>query len=143
MGEPGVGKSRLLWEFSRSHRNQNWLALEGASTSYSKATTYYPVIELLRHYFHIEARDDNQRVRERVTGKLLSLDRALESTLPVFLSLLDVPVDDAEWERLDPPQRRSRTIDALKRIFVRESALATSREPRDNAAGDRSPVRSA
>src|SRR5258705_7974637 len=90
VGEPGVGKSRLVWEFTHSHRSAEWLVLEAASVSYGKATTYFPVIELLRGYFQIEARDDVRRIREKVTGKLVSLDRALEATLPVFFSLLDV-----------------------------------------------------
>jgi predicted ATPase len=97
--------------------------LETASVSYGKATTYFPVIELLRSYFGIEPRDDERKMREKVTGKLLSLDRALEPTLPVFLSLLDVPVDDTEWTRLDPPQRRRQTLDALKRLVLRESQV--------------------
>ena len=96
VGEPGVGKSRLVWEFTHSHRSQGWLRLETASVSYGKATTYLPVIELLRSYFGIEPRDDERKMRENVTGKLLSLDRTLEPTLAVFLSLLDVLVEDAE-----------------------------------------------
>jgi class 3 adenylate cyclase len=89
VGEPGVGKSRLVWEFTHSHRSQGWLVLEAASVSYGKSTTYFPVIELLRRYFGIEPRDDGRKIREHVIGKLLSLDRALEPTLPAFLSLLD------------------------------------------------------
>jgi class 3 adenylate cyclase len=123
VGEPGVGKSRLAWEFTHSHRSEGWLVLETASVSYGKATTYFPVIELVRSYFGIEPRDDERKMREKVTGKLLSLDRALEPTLPVFLSLLDVPVDDTEWTRLDPPQRRRQTLDALKRLVLRESQV--------------------
>jgi len=123
VGEPGVGKSRLVWEFTHSHRSQGWLVLETASVSYGKATTYFPVIELLRNYFGIEPRDDERKMREKVTGKLLSLERALEVTLPVFLSLLDVPVGDAEWAKLDPSQRRRQTLDALKRLLLRESQL--------------------
>src|SRR5262245_53212640 len=123
VGEPGVGKSRLVWEFTHSHRSQGWLVLETASVSYGKATTYFPVIELLRSYFGIEPRDDTRKMREKVTGKLLSLDRALEATLAVLLSLLDVPVDDPEWSRLDPPQRRQLTLDALKRLVFRESQV--------------------
>jgi class 3 adenylate cyclase len=123
VGEPGVGKSRLVWEFTHSHRSQGWLVLETASVSYGKATTYFPVIELLRSYFGIEPRDDDRKMREKVTGKLLSLDRALEPTLSVFLSLLDVPVGDAEWTKLDPSQRRRHTLDALKRLLLRESQV--------------------
>ena len=123
VGEPGVGKSRLVWEFTHSHRSQGWLVVETASVSYGKATTYFPVIELLRGYFGIEPRDDNRKMREKVTGKLLSLDRALEPTLPVFLSLLDVPVGDANWTTLDPSQRKRQTLDALKRLLLRESQV--------------------
>jgi class 3 adenylate cyclase/predicted ATPase len=121
LGEPGVGKSRLAWEFTHSHRSQGWLVLETASVSYGKATTFFPVIELLRSYFGIEPRDDARRMREKVTGKLLSLDRALEPVLAVFLSLLDVPVEDSAWTQLDPPQRRRQTLEALKRLVLRES----------------------
>ena len=47
VGEAGVGKSRLAWEFTRSHRTQGWLVLESGSVSYGKARPYLPVIELL------------------------------------------------------------------------------------------------
>ena len=60
MGEPGVGKSRLVWEFTRSHRVHGWLVLEAGSVSYGKATAYRPVIDLLKAYFQIEDRDDAQ-----------------------------------------------------------------------------------
>jgi class 3 adenylate cyclase len=111
VGEPGVGKSRLVLEFTRSHRTRDWLVLEAASVSYGKPTTYFPVIEQLKSYFQIEPRDDARKIREKLTGKLLSLDRGLEPTLPVLLSLLDIPVDDPEWARLDPPQRRRQTLE--------------------------------
>src|SRR5215510_2524836 len=118
VGEPGVGKSRLLWEFTNSHRLQGWLVLESASVSYGKATSYLPVIDLLKRYFKIEDRDALREIREKVTGKLLTLDRALEPTL---LALLDVPVDDTQWNALDPAQRRRRTLDAVGQLLQREA----------------------
>src|SRR5207249_4897651 len=121
VGEPGVGKSRLVWEFSHSHRTQGWLVLASGSVSYGKATSYLPVIDLLKTYGRIEARDDARSIREKVTGKLLTLDRALEPLLPAVLALLDVPVEDPAWEALDPPQRRQRTLEACKRLLLRES----------------------
>jgi len=121
--EPGVGKSRLYWEFIHSHRTHGWLVLESGSASYGKATPYLPVIDLLRAYFQSEPRDEPRKLREKVTGKLLSLDRALEPALSALLSLLDVPPEDPQWERLDPPQRRQRTLDGVKRLLLRESHL--------------------
>jgi predicted ATPase len=88
MGEPGVGKSRLFHKFTHSHRTQEWLVLESGSISYGKAIPYLPVIDLLNAYFKIHDRDEPQEVREKVTGKLPTLDRALEPSLPAFLALL-------------------------------------------------------
>ncbi|MBI3329574.1 MAG: AAA family ATPase [Nitrospinae bacterium] len=123
VGEPGVGKSRLVYEFIHSHRTHRWLILESTSVSYGKATPYLPVRDLLKAYFKIHERDDQREIREKVTGKLLTLDRALEPTLPAFLALLDVPVEDAAWQAFDPPQRRQRTLDAIKRLLLRESQV--------------------
>ncbi len=123
VGEPGVGKSRLFWEFVHSHRLQGWLVLESSSVSYGKATAYLPVIDLLKAYFRIEADDDGRRIREKVTGKLLTLDEALRPTLPAFLTLLEVPVKDHAWQDLDPQRRRQRTLDAVKGLLVRESRI--------------------
>ncbi len=123
VGEPGVGKSRLVWEVIHSHRVHGWLVLHAGSVSYGKATSYLPVIDLLKSYFAIEDRDGPRSVREKLTGKLLTLDRALEGSLPALLSLLDVPTDDPQWPTLDPPQRRRRTLDAVKRLLLRESQV--------------------
>jgi predicted ATPase len=123
VGEPGVGKSRLHWEFTHSHRVRGWLILESGSVPYGKATAYLPVIDLLKAYFHIEGRDETGKIREKVTRKVLSLGRALEPCLSALLSLLEVPVEDEAWGRLDPPQRRQRTLDAVKRLLLRESQV--------------------
>jgi class 3 adenylate cyclase/tetratricopeptide (TPR) repeat protein len=121
VGEPGVGKSRLVYEVTHSHRTQNWLILEAGSVSYGKATSYLPVIDLLKAYFKVQDRETHREIREKVTGKLLTLDRTLEPILPALLALLDVPVEDAHWQALDPSQRRERTLDAVKHLLLRES----------------------
>jgi class 3 adenylate cyclase/tetratricopeptide (TPR) repeat protein len=123
VGEPGVGKSRLVWEVTHSHRVHDWLILEAGALSYGKATPYLPVGTLLRGYFRIGDRDEPRAIREKVTGKLLTLDRTLEPALPAFLALLDLPVEDPRWEGLDPPQRRQRTLDAVRRLLLRESQV--------------------
>src|SRR5262245_63911102 len=72
VGEAGVGKSRLAYELAHSHRLQGWLILGSACVSYGKATSYLPVIELLKSYFKIENRDDVREVRTKVTGRVLA-----------------------------------------------------------------------
>ena len=121
LGEAGVGKSRLVYELVHSHRLQGWLVLESASESYGKATPYLPVIDLLKRYAHVEEGDDARTVRAKVTGQLLTLDTALQDTIPALLALLEALPEDNPFQQLDPPQRRQRTLDALKRMLVRES----------------------
>src|SRR4029450_12816447 len=60
---------------------------------------------------------------DKVLGRVLGLDRALEFLLPPLLALLDVPVEDAAWPALDPPQRRPRTLGGVKRLLLRESQV--------------------
>jgi class 3 adenylate cyclase/tetratricopeptide (TPR) repeat protein len=123
VGEAGVGKSRLVYEFVHSHRTRGWLVLESASVSYGKATPYFPVLDLLRRYCHVEDGDDARTIRAKVTGQVLTLDAALQEAIPALLSLLDALPDDSPFLKLDPPQRRQRTLDALKRILLRESQV--------------------
>jgi len=121
VGEAGVGKSRLVYEVVHAPHIQEWLMLESTSVSYGKATPYFPVIELLKHYVRIEDSDDMRAMRAKVTGQVLTLDDALQDTLPALLALLDVLPDDSPFLKLDPPQRRQRTLEALKRLLLRES----------------------
>jgi class 3 adenylate cyclase/DNA-binding winged helix-turn-helix (wHTH) protein len=121
IGEAGVGKSRLIYEFLRSHRLQGWLILESTSASYGKATPYFPLIDLLRRYCHVEERDDPRTIRYKVTERVLKLDEALQEALPALLALLDVLPDDSPFGKLDPTQRRQRMIEALKLLVLRES----------------------
>src|SRR6201999_3736813 len=123
VGEPGVGKSRLYYEFVHSHRALDWLVLESGSVSHGKATAYLPLIDLLKHYFQIESADDARRIREKITGKVLALDETLRPTLPAFLAMLDVPVDDTAWTDGDPTQRRKRTFDACRALLLREAQV--------------------
>ncbi len=81
MAEPGVGKSRLFFEFKATSQS-GWMVLETFSVSHGKASAYLPVIDLLRNYFRIASEDDERTRREKVTGRVVALDRGLEDTLP-------------------------------------------------------------
>jgi class 3 adenylate cyclase/tetratricopeptide (TPR) repeat protein len=123
VGEAGVGKSRLVYELTHSHHTRGWLMLESASVSHGKATPYFPVIDLLKRYGHVEEHDDPRTIRAKVTGQVLTLDEALPDTIPALLSLLDALPEDSPFLQLDPSQRRQRTLTALKRVLLRESQV--------------------
>jgi class 3 adenylate cyclase/tetratricopeptide (TPR) repeat protein len=121
VGEAGVGKSRVVYEFTRAHRQQGWVILDAASIPYGRATSYLPVIDLVKRYFGIEDGDGPRSMREKATQKLLALDAELAATLPAFLALLGLPADDAAWQVLGPAERRERTRDAVRRVLLREA----------------------
>jgi class 3 adenylate cyclase/tetratricopeptide (TPR) repeat protein len=143
VGEPGMGKSRLVDEFARHQLRPGWLVLEGASVSYGKATPYFPLVEMLRHYLQIVDGDGSDNIRDQVVTQILALDNILKDAIPPILSLLGAlpdenitPATDEHNGRMhlkdigeitkhflsmDPPQRRRHTLDAVKRVLIRES----------------------
>jgi AAA ATPase domain/Adenylate and Guanylate cyclase catalytic domain len=120
MGEPGVGKSRLFYEFKLLSQ-QGCLVLETFSVSHGKAYPYLPLIDLLKDYFQITLQDDERQRREKLTGKVLTLDRSLEDTLPYLFFLLGIAEPTSPLQQMDPQIRKRRTFDAIKRVLVRES----------------------
>ena len=95
---------------------------EASAVSHGKSISYLPVIDLLKAYCKLEERDDHRALREKITGKLFTLDESLKPLLPAFFDLLDVPVDDPQWQALDPAQRRQQTLDAIQAPAAPRSA---------------------
>jgi class 3 adenylate cyclase/tetratricopeptide (TPR) repeat protein len=138
VGEPGIGKSRLVHEFARHKLRPGWLVLEGASVSYGKATPYFPLIAMLRQYFQIADGEGSENTRDQVVMHILELDNMLKDAIPPILSLLGALSDEVHpsaalvqfkevvdaterYLAMDPQQRRRLTLDGVKRVLIRES----------------------
>ncbi|WP_316157230.1 adenylate/guanylate cyclase domain-containing protein [Cupriavidus sp. BIC8F] len=120
VGEAGVGKSRLFHEF-KARSPGSCLTLETFSVSHGKAFAYLPLIELVKNYFQIEAHDDERRYREKVAGRVVMLDRALEDVLPYLLHLLGISEPGSAMPNMDARIRRQRTFEAITNLLCRES----------------------
>jgi class 3 adenylate cyclase/predicted ATPase len=120
MAEPGVGKSRLFFEFKSMSRS-GCMVLETFSVSHGKASAYLPVIDLLHGYFGIETGDDGRKRREKVNGRIVTLDPALEDTRPYLFGLLGLVEGDNPLAQMDGQVKKRRTLEAIKRIVLRES----------------------
>ena len=120
MGEPGVGKSRLFHEF-KLLSSRGCLVLETFSVSHGKAYPYLPLIDLLKNYFQLGLHDDERQRREKITGRVLTLDRSLEDTLPYLFFLLGIAEPTSPLQQMDPQIRRKRILEAIKRLLIRES----------------------
>src|SRR5712691_9136121 len=113
IAEPGVGKSRLFYEF-KAISQSGCMVLEAFSVSHGKASAYLPVIDLLHGYFEITSEDDGRRRREKVGGRVLMLNRTLEDTVSYLYALLGIVEDDDPIAQMDAQIRKRRTLDAIK-----------------------------
>ena len=120
MGEPGLGKSRLFYEFKLTSQS-GCLVLEAYAVSHGKASPYLPLVELLKAYFAIEPGDAKRKRREKVTGKVLALERRLDDTLAYLFLLLGIEDESSSLHQMDGQIRRQRTFEALKKLLFRES----------------------
>src|SRR5713101_4479104 len=120
MAEAGTGKSRLFFEFKAKNQS-GWMVLETFSVSHGKASAYFPVIDLLHNYFKIIGDDDERSRRAKVIGSVLALDRALEDALPYLVALLGIVEGDDPLAQMDGQVKKRRTLDAIKRLLLRES----------------------
>jgi class 3 adenylate cyclase/predicted ATPase len=120
MAEAGTGKSRLFYEFKATLPTECKL-LEAYSVSHGKASAWLPVLELLRGYFGIQDADDATTRREKIRAALVALDSALGETLPYLFGLFGIQDMPDPLAQTDPQIKRQRTLDAIKRIVLRES----------------------
>jgi class 3 adenylate cyclase/tetratricopeptide (TPR) repeat protein len=124
IGEPGVGKSRLFWEFTQSLGAERCLMLKCGSVSYARASAFFHVAELLRIYFGIEEVADEREIRRNMSARLAA-HGMLQSppAFSAFLWLMDIPADDPDWEALDPTQRRQRALDCVVQLMLRQAEV--------------------
>ena len=120
MGGRRAARRRLFFEF-KAVSQSGWMVLETISVSHGKASAYLPVIDLLQSYFKIAGEDDQRTRRAKVTGNVLTLDRSFEDTLPYLFALLGIVEGEEPLAGMDPQIRKRRTLEAIKRILLRES----------------------
>ena len=123
VSEPGVGKSRLVYELIQTDRVTGWRILSCRAFSYGATTPSLPVIELLKDYFHIHDRDTSSEVHEKVSEGLLTCLGEADPRRSAILALLDLPIEDDKWRKLEAGQRRQRTFEAIKQILLQESLV--------------------
>ena len=120
MAEAGTGKSPLFYEFKAMLPPECKL-LEAYSVSQGKASAWLPLIELLRDYFGIADADDAAARREKVRTIIIALDPSLNDALPYLFGLLGIVEHPDPLAQMDPQIKRRRTLDAIKRVILRES----------------------
>jgi class 3 adenylate cyclase/tetratricopeptide (TPR) repeat protein len=121
VGEPGVGKSRLLLQLRSTLPQGEYSYLEGQCLHYGEAMAYLPIVNALRTYFDIEEGEQEVLSRKKLKQKMGQLDERLAGMLPPLQELLSLKVEDESYIRLDPQRRRERIFEAISGLFFRES----------------------
>jgi class 3 adenylate cyclase/tetratricopeptide (TPR) repeat protein len=123
MGEAGLGKSRLVYEFRKAVANEDVTFLEGKCLSYSRGVAYHPVIDILKSNFDIREEDRDSEIRGKVLQGLKVLDADESTTLPYLLELLSIPDSGIDKISMNPEARKDRIIEAVRRIALKGSEI--------------------
>jgi len=123
MGEAGVGKSRLLYEFRKAIANEDVTFIEGRCLSYSTNVAYHPMIDLLKATFDIRDDDYDDKIREKVKTGLKGIGADEASTLPFILEMLSVKDSGIDALNLSPEARKDKTLEALRKIVLKASEM--------------------
>jgi len=121
VGEAGVGKSRLLLEFSNLLTEGEFTYLEGRCLHYGSSMSYLPVLDIIKSYFGIKDDDTESEVKKKLKIKTDALDEDLSGGLAPFEELLSVKVESDEFAALDPQQKREQTFEAIRNLFLKLS----------------------
>ncbi len=124
VGEAGVGKSRLVLEFRRMLEGRPYLCLEGHCLHFGSTMAYLPILDMLKSYFSITGQMKEAAIKGQIQERIEGLDSHFSHIRPPIHELLSLPVEDDSYLRLEPRQRRERTFEALRDLFIRLSQEA-------------------
>jgi class 3 adenylate cyclase/tetratricopeptide (TPR) repeat protein len=115
VGEAGIGKSRLCYEFAESCRAKGIRVFEARVLDHGKETPFQPVLALLRDYFGLRVKEPTDASRRRVLDRLatLSVSESLSFVLLEFLGLAD---PQQPTIRLDPKTRKNLLLDFVRTL---------------------------
>lgn len=123
MGEPGVGKTRLMLEFKRSLADADIHFLEGRCFPHGASIAYLPLLDILKAHFFIKEGQDDSDSTKNIKEKLTFMNNKSPPhfMLSAFQQLLSLRIDDKSWHSIEAKQRRQYTFEALECLFIRMS----------------------
>ncbi len=121
VGEPGVGKSRLVLQMKGGIPRDECTCLQGECLHYGEASPYLPVLDILRSYFGLEEGELESVAKTKMSEKVRRLDESLESLLPPLHDILSLKVEDEQYLKLELQKKRERTFEAIRNLWTQES----------------------
>jgi class 3 adenylate cyclase len=121
VGEAGVGKSRLLLQLKETLPEEEYSYLEGRCLPYGVSMAYLPILDILRAYLSVEEGEQESVIKQKMEDKISQLDEKLKDILPPLHDILSLKVEDEDYLKWDPQQKRGKTFEAIRKLLVRES----------------------
>ena len=121
VGEAGVGKSRLILELRGMLRREEYTYLKGRCLHYGGSMAYLPLLDILRSHFDIKEGEREFVIKKKMAERIAQLDEKLAGILPPLQDILSLKVEDEEYLKLEPQQRRERTFEAVRDLLIRGS----------------------
>jgi class 3 adenylate cyclase/tetratricopeptide (TPR) repeat protein len=116
VGEAGLGKSRLCFEFLERCRARGLMTYETTGVAHGKAIPFLPILRLFRAFFGITEQDSDATARERIAGRMLLLDERLRESLPMLFDFMGVPDPANPAPRIDPEAFQRQMFDIVRRV---------------------------
>ena len=122
VGEPGLGKSRLCFEFVEHCRHQKIPVFEAHCPAHGKNIPYLPILELFRNYFDIKADDAAVQARKKIAGALVLLDATLQESVPVLFEFMGVSDPNHPPPPMDAEAKQRQLYELMHRIVRAQDA---------------------
>ncbi|MGJ4935936.1 adenylate/guanylate cyclase domain-containing protein [Bradyrhizobium sp. SZCCHNRI1009] len=116
VGEAGIGKSRLCFEFAEHCRRQGIRVYEARVLAHGRATPFQPVLELLRDFFGIRPKEPVEVSRQRVVDRLEAIAMP-DTALVLLLDFMNLADPARPALRLDPGVFKTRLLNVFKTLF--------------------------
>ena len=116
VGDAGLGKSRLCFEFLERCRARGLMTYESTGVAHGKAIPLLPVLKLFRAFYGVTEQDSDATARERIAGRLLLLDERLRESLPLNFEFMGVPDPENPAPKMDPEARQRQMFDIVRRV---------------------------
>jgi class 3 adenylate cyclase/tetratricopeptide (TPR) repeat protein len=126
VGDAGLGKSRLCFEFLERCRARGLMTYETTGVSHGKAIPFLPILRLFRAFFGITEHDSAATARERIAGRLLLLDERLRDSLPLLFDFMGVPDPESPAPGIAPEARQRQLFDIVRRVTQARSQRETT-----------------
>ncbi|MGO9145799.1 MAG: adenylate/guanylate cyclase domain-containing protein [Desulfomonilia bacterium] len=123
IGEPGVGKSRLICQFRDSLQASEYTIIEGGCIHYGDAIPYLPILDMLKDHFDIKEDEHESSMKKKISEKVAQLNIQPSQVLPALFEILSLTGEDEEYLKLDGKQRRDKVFEAIRLILIAESQI--------------------